>query len=220
MHCLAQLLAHLLLNNCQESGTMEGNTMSIRKSKKATRANAKGPGSKQASRVDRLFDELFNTYHNRVFYIARRYTNNNDDALDLVQEIFIKAYRALDSFDGKGNYGPWIYRIAVNHCIDRIRKKRRLELSYDEYVENGGAIAGITTAPQEDLSGNDLRNQVLELVDKLSPEHRAVFLLHCMENLPYKQIARVIGCSIGTVMSRLHYARKYLRQSMQANAVV
>ena len=189
------------------------------------RISRKNPGTAQAARKqiparDRLFEELFHTYHNRVYYIARRYCSNNEDSLDLVQEIFIKAYRALDALDSDSNYGPWIYRIAVNHCIDRIRRKQRPEFSYDQYVENGGAVADSAASPCDGLSGSELRAQVLELVEDLSPQHRAVLLLHCMENLPYKQIARVLRCSIGTVMSRLHYARKYLKQAMALRAVI
>ncbi len=169
---------------------------------------------------DRLFEELFNTYRDRVYYIARRYTNNTEDALDLVQEIFIKAYSSLDSVEKSGNYGAWIYRIAVNHSIDHIRKKRAGEVSYDELCENGTAPADSASTALEGIWCGEFRTKVLELVDNLSPEHRAVLLLHCMENLPYKQIARVLRCSIGTVMSRLHYARKYLKEAMLANAIL
>jgi len=176
--------------------------------------------SRDATRKDRLFDELFNTYHKRIYYITRRYTRNDEDAFDLVQEIFIKAYRALDTLEEDTSYAPWLYRIAVNHSIDHVRKKRHPEFSYDEFVENGGAISDSSFQPADDFSGSELHEQVLELVNNLSPEHRAVLLLHCMENLPYKQISRVLNCSIGTVMSRLHYARKYLKQAMEVNAVI
>lgn len=171
-------------------------------------------------RKDRLFGELFNTYRSRVYYITRRYASNEQDALDFVQDIFIKAYRALDSLEADSNYGPWIYRIAVNHCIDQIRKKRRPELSYDELLENGGTIADHAFTASDAYYGSELRSQVLALVENLSPEHRAVLLLHCMENLPYREIARVLNCSIGTVMSRLHYARKYLKEAMTVRAVI
>jgi RNA polymerase sigma-70 factor (ECF subfamily) len=202
--------------------------MSIRKrdKKNATSPRKRKPREQREDVSDKdkrknlLFEELFNTYRNRVYYITRRYTKNEEDALDLVQEIFVKAYRALDSLDSGNNYGAWIYRIAVNHCIDRVRKKRRPEFSYDEFVENGGAIAEPSFTPHQNLSCEELRTRVLKLVEKLSPEHRAVLLLHCMENLAYRQIARVLGCSIGTVMSRLHYARKYLKQTMQVHAMI
>jgi RNA polymerase sigma-70 factor (ECF subfamily) len=202
---------------------MEGKEMRIPRIRKKlakpkTQTQKAAPGAK--ARTDRLFNELFNTYRSRVYYIARRYTSNEEDALDMVQEIFIKAYRALDSLDGQNNYGAWIYRIAVNHCIDQIRRKRAPEFSYDEYVENGGAIPDQSFTAVQGLAGSEMRSQVLALVERLSPEHRAVMLLHCMENLPYKRIARVLGCSIGTVMSRLHYARKYLREAMQVRAVI
>ena len=168
-----------------------------------------------------LFEELFSTYRDRVYYIARRYANNAEDALDLVQEIFIKAYCSLDTVKNAGNYGAWLYRIAVNHCIDKVRRKRLNELSYEEISKNGGgAVASSAVVPLEGVSGNELRAKVLDLVEELSPEHRAVLLLHCMENLPYKQIARIMRCSVGTVMSRLHYARKYLRRAMLASAII
>jgi RNA polymerase sigma-70 factor (ECF subfamily) len=201
--------------------------MKTAKASKTRNRKARKPAAQRENRKrreipkkDRLFEELFNTYRGRVYFVARRYTHNEDDALDLVQDVFIKAYRALDSLADDTHYGPWIYRIAVNHCIDHIRKKRLPEFSYDEFVENGGVLAEPTAAPSEDVAGIELRDQVLGLVNSLSPDHRAVLLLHCMENLPYRQIARVLNCSIGTIMSRLHYARKYLRQAMQLRAVV
>jgi len=185
-----------------------------------TSPDSQPAGSRRSRRTDLLFEELFNTYHRRIYYVARRYTTNDDDALDLVQEVFVKAYRALGSLDSRTNYGAWIYRIAVNHCIDHVRKKRKPECSYDEMLENGASIPDPTVAPYEPSAACELRDRVLDLVDRLSPEHRAVLLLHCMENLPYRQIAHVLGCSIGTVMSRLHYARKYLKLAMQAHALL
>ena len=161
------------------------------------------------------FAELYERHRERVFRIAYRFVHNQADALDLCQEIFVKAYESLASFRGQARFSTWLTRIASNTCVDHIRQasvRRAGELdeqTMDTDLRNPGAHS--VPEPGARMERAEMRVALEAAVAQLSPDHRQVFLLHAAEGLKYEEIAEAVGCPIGTVMSRLHYARKRLR---------
>ena len=157
--------------------------------------------------VEKRFERLFRDYQSKVYAFALRFTSNRDDALDLTQDVFVKVFAAL-GHDGIRNESAWIYRIAVNACIDWLRKRKREAAVCDIAV----CSLGECDSEQQESEMRDLITQALR---NLSPLHRRILLLRWIEGLSYKEIAQRLGCSVGTVMSRLHYARKYLHQHIR-----
>jgi len=166
---------------------------------------------------DRAFEFLFDKYREKVYRIAYRFLHDKEDALEVTQEVFLRAYQGLRGFKTDSKFFTWLYRITVNRAIDlaRSRKPRRgLELSRAD--ENNETLADrlpdpTGSTPADFLLRKELAEKLFQAVEGLSPKHKAVFVLHAIEDLSYKEIAEVVGCSIGTVMSRLFYARKKLK---------
>ena len=168
----------------------------------------------------RAFDELVTRHRNRVYAMIRNMIHHEADAWDLAQEVFIKAWTALPRFEAKARFTTWLYRITHNVVYDWTRR-RRPEASSGEWNDEILQRERIDPAsrstpfagrrPDEELSNDELRVKIEAALAKLSPEHRAVVLLKDVQGLAYKEIAEVTGASIGTVMSRLHYARQKLQ---------
>lgn len=166
------------------------------------------------------FDCLVEKYREMVYAVAYRFARDQDLALDLSQDIFVRAYRGIRSFKGRSAFGTWLYRIAVNTCIDYTRRRARSVESkavpeeVAEYAESEPLEARGARGPREDVLAAELGEQIENAIDALPDYHKSVFVLYEIEGLPYREIARVVGCSVGTVMSRLHYARKKLRKML------
>lgn len=169
---------------------------------------------------ERAFEFLFEKYREKVYGIAYRFARNKEDALDITQEVFLRVYQGLSRFKTDSKFYTWLYRITTNRAIDftRARKTRRaVELDVGE--DQGAALSEVIPDPDgENPTDRALRKELseklLDAVDSLSPKHKAVFVLHSMGNFSYKEIAGIVGTSIGTVMSRLFYARKKLQQML------
>jgi len=161
------------------------------------------------------FAELYERHHDLVYRIAFRYVRNKSDALDLCQEAFVKAYESLGSFKGEARFKTWLTRIASNTCVDfcrhaRVRRAGELDeqsMNTDLRTDRGRD----TPRPSDGLEREEMREALDAALEQLSPEHREVFLLNTVEGLTYQEVAEAVGCPVGTVMSRLHYARKRLR---------
>jgi len=161
------------------------------------------------------FRELFERYHRQVLAVAVGMTGNAEDARDVAQETFLRAHRNLHSFLGDSSFYTWLYRIAVNVAIDhRRRQARRPEVPSADL--SPGAEEEIAAAPSADephakLEKSEIGRRIFSVIDELTPEHKAAIILREVEGLSYEEISKVMQCSKGTVMSRLHYARKRLQ---------
>lgn len=161
------------------------------------------------------FAQLYERYRDRVYRVAYHFVHNKADALDLCQEVFVRAYQALAGFRGQSRFSTWLLRIASNTCIDHCRAagvRKASELD-EQFVVGDERVPGSKEPfnPAQGLERKELRAALDAAMARLSPEHRAVFVLHAVEGMSYKDIAEAVGCPIGTVMSRLHYARKRLQ---------
>jgi RNA polymerase sigma-70 factor (ECF subfamily) len=159
------------------------------------------------------FEELVARHRDKIY--ARAYTmmRNEDEALDLSQEAWAKAWQRLKQFQGDSSFVTWMTRIVINLCLDQIRKQKRQRTESIEALgdENGGVerlMPVLEVNPTEGLERDELRQRIDQALGQLTQEHRVALVLHEFEELEYKEIAKRMGCSIGTVMSRLFYARR------------
>lgn len=164
----------------------------------------------------RAFEFLFDKYREKVYRVAYRFVRNREDALEVTQDVFLRLYAGLAKFKTDSKFFTWLYRIAVNRAIDFTRsRKSRVVQELDTAVLEAEGRMPPGRSPEPDASEvaqeRELKEKLTQAVESLSEKHRAVFLLHAMENLSYKEIAQVTEASIGTVMSRLFYARKKLQ---------
>ena len=167
------------------------------------------------------FEFLFEKYRQKVYGIAYRFVRNREDALEVAQEVFLRVYQALEKFKTNSKFFTWLYRITVNRSIDftRSRKSRPLHGMDESAMEALGkptARRAPDQAPIEYAQEQELHEKLRQAVAELSDKHQIVFILHTSEDLSYKEIAEVVDCNVGTVMSRLFYARKKLQESLAA----
>jgi RNA polymerase sigma-70 factor (ECF subfamily) len=140
---------------------------------------------------------------------------NEEEAIDLSQEAWVKGWQRLSQFHGESSFGTWMTRIVINLCLDQLRKqKRQRSESIEAMDEDSGGVERhlpvVAVNPTEGLEREELRQRIDHALSQLSHEHRTVLVLHEFEEMEYKEIAKTMGCSIGTVMSRLFYARRKL----------
>ena len=177
-----------------------------------------------ARRGDRdAFRTLFQRYHWRAYALALGVVRSPDDALDVVQDAFIKAHRHLDKFEGTSSFYTWLYRIVMNLAIDHLRKhKRARPVELDERaLEAGDSVLDDSLLPRI-LGGNpgralldkEIRGRIDAALDTLSENHRAVLVMRELDGLSYEEMATVMACSKGTIMSRLFHARKNMQRRL------
>lgn len=161
------------------------------------------------------FGELVERYKERAYMIALGFVGNPDDAMDLSQEAFVKAFKAMRTFkDGRGFY-PWFYAILRNTCFNFLRRRKvRKESSLDAAQEYGFDVVDGAPDPSATLERKELRALVRAKIDNLAPVHKEILLLRHFELLSYKEMAVVLECPIGTVMSRLYAARQALKSRL------
>src|SRR6266478_1189108 len=159
------------------------------------------------------FEELVARHRDKIYARAFSMMRNEEEAIDLSQEAWIKSWQRLKQFQGEASFVTWMTRIVINLCLDQLRRQKRFRAESIEQMdeESGGVerqMPVVTPNPTERLERDELRQRIDEALAKLSHEHRTVLILHEFEELEYKEIARRMQCSIGTVMSRLFYARR------------
>lgn len=163
---------------------------------------------------ERAFDELVNKYKKRIYYLAYSLTSNHADALDLSQETFIKVYKSIHRFRGRSSFYTWLYRITVNICLNHLkRESKKKEVSFDERIE----VAQVDwwSNPKKALENKELQEDLTKAIDSLPPQQKTVFTLRHLEGLPHKEIASILGCSIGNVKANLFQALQKLRQRLK-----
>tara|TARA_Y100000004_G_scaffold195481_1_gene262597 strand:- start:30 stop:626 length:597 start_codon:yes stop_codon:yes gene_type:complete len=164
------------------------------------------------------FDQLIKDNKQKVYLSVLSKKKNPDLAEEITQKALIKAWKNIEKFQGKSSFYTWVYRISHNLIIDEYRKEqRRKEVSLDERMEEWGSsfekkLEGVEPQGFENLANEELGETISEAIDKLSPPHKKTLILYEVENLSYKEIAKIMHCSSGTVMSRLFYARRQLRK--------
>src|SRR5947207_3349143 len=163
------------------------------------------------------YDDLVRRYQERIYATVYHMTSNHEDANDLTQETFIKAYRALKSFKGDSSFYTWVYRIAVNKTINFLKqRKNRQAMSLNDMDFNAehdpDLVALISErTPRRDLNLAELQEKLNAAMQKLSEPHRLVVALHDVQGMSHEEIAEIMDCNIGTVRSRLFYARQQLQ---------
>lgn len=164
------------------------------------------------------FNELVTRYRNRAYAMIYNMVRNEQDAWDLAQDGFLKAWKSISRFRGQSSFYTWLYRILMNVTIDAMRRKQ-IEggTEFDDQIGLQNIAPGAATAPKsemepaERMSDKEIRLRIDEAIAKLSPEHRTAIVMREIDGLEYTEIAEQMGCSLGTVMSRLFYARKKLQ---------
>ena len=169
------------------------------------------------------FDELVTRYRTRVFGMIYNMVHSEQDAWDLAQDSFLKAWKSIKRFRGQSSFYTWIYRIVMNVTIDWLRKKQIKAggAEFDDSIQLKEVDPASKTSPKPDalpserLEQREIRTEIDKAIAQLTPEHRAVILMKEIDGMQYHEIAEALGCSIGTVMSRLFYARKKLQNLLK-----
>jgi len=163
------------------------------------------------------YDELVRRYQQRIYATVYHMTSNHEDANDLAQEAFIKAYQALKTFKGGSSFYTWVYRIAVNKTLNFLKqRKNRTAMSLNDLdfsAENDPDLVALISekTPRRDAVLSELQQKLNEAMQQLSEPHRMVVTLHDVQGLAHEEIAEIMECNVGTVRSRLFYARQQLQ---------
>jgi len=164
------------------------------------------------------FDSLTLMFRERLYGVIYNMTFNHDDAADLTQDAFVKAFRSLSKFKEKASFFTWIYRIGVNLTLSYLKKKKsRKFFSFDQYVSDGVSIKDSEKFSCSDSNSvrstliNELHEKLNEALSQLSDKHRTIVVLFEIDGLSHKEIASIMKCTEGTVRSRLHYAKLQLQ---------
>lgn len=166
------------------------------------------------------FEELVHRHRDKIYARAMMMMRNEDEALDLSQEAWVKSWQRLHQFQGDSSFATWMTRIVINLCLDQIRRQKKMRAESIEQIEEeaGGVERQMPVEhvnPIEGLEKEELRKRIDEAMGKLTEAHRTVLVLHEFQGMEYKEIARKVGISIGTVMSRLFYARRRMASLLQ-----
>jgi RNA polymerase sigma-70 factor (ECF subfamily) len=167
----------------------------------------------------KAFEELVGRHRDKVYARAFSMMRNEEDAIDISQEAWVKGWQRLKQFQGDSSFLTWMTRIVINLCLDTLRRQKRQRAeSIEEMEEQTGGVERqmptVSENPTAGLERTELRARIDKALAQLSYEHRTVLILHEFEELEYKEIAKRMECSIGTVMSRLFYARRRMASLM------
>ncbi len=168
------------------------------------------------------FEELLLLHQKKVYNLCLRMSANPDDALDLSQEAFLRAWRSLGQYQFEANFSTWLFRLTSNICIDFLRRKKRrqetsLTESYDDSDEGAElSVPDAQPGPEQQAMTNETKIELARAMEQLSPEHREILQLRVVEDLQYEQIADILGVRVGTVKSRLARARLSFRKILKA----
>ena len=165
------------------------------------------------------FGALVRLHQDRAFAVAYRLVRQREDALDIAQEAFVRAYQSLAGFKGEARFSTWLHRIVVNLALDHLRRQPHHEAG--EYKdaraleEAAHQVVAPTANPEQAAEATEMRGLIQRGLAALPAEQRTALVLREIEGLSYKEIAQAMRCSIGTVMSRLHYARRKMQEALR-----
>lgn len=169
-------------------------------------------------------EELVGRYETKVYSLVYRMLGNREDAEDALQDTFVNVIRALGRFEARSSFSTWLYRIAANSALTKLRKRGRQDKSESEFLEevysvqqqarSQATLPDWSTSPDEALLTGEARQVLDEAIDELPEAYRVVFVLRDIENLPANEVAEVLDLSVPAVKSRLHRARLYLRNHL------
>ncbi len=165
------------------------------------------------------FEELVVMYQKQIYNLGYRMMGSEEDACDMTQEAFLKAFKSIRKFNNKSNFGTWIYRIAVNVCIDELRKRKKVKLypvAHNDNPQDSGCKLIMDTGdlPEEQVERQETRKQVQQAINRLGEEHRSIIILRDIQGRSYQEIADILGLNIGTVKSRINRARQSLKEEL------
>ncbi|MDQ2085267.1 sigma-70 family RNA polymerase sigma factor [Herbivorax sp. ANBcel31] len=169
------------------------------------------------------FEQLIEKCQKKVFNIAFKMMGNYEDASELAQEAFIKAYKSIKKFKGDSLFSTWIYRITTNVCLDELRKRKNKKvISLDEYIKYDGEeikrqVKDESPGPEKVFEKREIKNIMKKCIDSLPIEYKTVVVLRDIQGFSYEEIAKIIKCPEGTVKSRINRARKALKDILKNN---
>ncbi|MCP4645180.1 MAG: sigma-70 family RNA polymerase sigma factor [bacterium] len=174
------------------------------------------------------FDELVRRHKDRLYNVVYRFLGNREDALDVCQEAFVRAYRSIDGFKGNAKVYTWLYSIAANLARNRLRdggrKGRNRGTSLEVLQETAPGVLreseGRTPSPRAEAEGSELQELLQQCLEELPDHYRMAFVLRTFEDLSYEEVAEIVGCPVGTVKSRLNQARRMLRDRLSELSVI
>ncbi|MBQ2868150.1 MAG: sigma-70 family RNA polymerase sigma factor [Firmicutes bacterium] len=166
---------------------------------------------------ERSFELLIEQCKTKAYNIALRYLRNEEDAMDALQESFIKIYRHLESFREGSKFDTWVYRIVVNTCNDMLRKNHGAPVEYlnrsdEEEEEYTLELPDTDPGPQDALLQKEQAKLILDALDQLKPDQKEVVILRDIQGFAYEEIAEMLNCSMGTIKSRINRSRSRLRE--------
>ena len=159
--------------------------------------------------------EIFDKYNKKVYRIAYGVVRQREEALDIVQEVFIKLFHSIKNFKGKSHFYTYLYRMVMNTAIDHARKTGKQIISSLDQEGSFQPFDDLEKGPERILLQKELEERVKLAMDKLPAEQRVALIFSDVEGLSYQEMAETMGCSIGTVMSRLHYGRKRMQELLK-----
>ncbi|MDR0570201.1 MAG: sigma-70 family RNA polymerase sigma factor [Clostridiales Family XIII bacterium] len=182
-----------------------------------TEATIKDLIEKASKGDEHSFEALILSCKQKAWNMALQYMRNENDAMDVMQEVFIKIFRKLKEFKGDCRFDTWVYRITVNACMDMLRKRSRALRRDAAYYEDigggyGGELVSRAHGPEESLSDKELSEELLKCVERLPLVHREVIVMRDIRNLSYEEISDILEMPLGTVKSRINRARNSLKE--------
>ncbi|MHA6481036.1 RNA polymerase sigma factor SigW [Paenibacillus sp. strain BS8-2] len=166
------------------------------------------------------FEELVDLYQDKLFHMAYRMLSNRQEAEDVVQETFLRVYKNLDRFDESLKFSTWIYRIATNLCIDRLRKRKptySLDAESSEYegLDGYSMIPGDNRTPESELILSDTQRIIHQAMETLPPKYKSVMMLRYIQDLSLQEVGDILGMPVTTIKTRVHRGREFLRKKLE-----
>lgn len=167
------------------------------------------------------FEELIKSYEKKAYNIAYRIMNNEEDAEDMTQEALVKIYKSIKNFREESTFSTWLYRIVTNVCLDELRKRKKSETIPLEINTEGDKgtirfeIGADKETPEDLYELAELRQMILNKINSLKDDYRTVIILRDMQGFSYEEISIILGCSLGTIKSRINRARKALKDKLR-----